>query len=81
VEIWSPGNTRAERDTKAAVYANASVPYFWEVYEDRIGALTLITHVLKDGQYVEDLTARPGTTATINAAPVPVTFDPAVLHP
>jgi Uma2 family endonuclease len=81
VEIWSPGNTRAERDTKAAVYANASVPYFWEVHEDRIGALTLITHVLKDGQYVEDLTARPGITATINAAPVPVTFDPAVLHP
>lgn len=81
VEIWSPGNTRAERDTKAAVYANANVPYFWEVTEDRIGALTLTTHVLKDGQYVEDLTARPGTTVTINAAPVPVTFDPAVLHP
>jgi hypothetical protein len=70
-----------KRDTKAAVYANASVPYFWEVHEDRIGAFTLITHVLKDGQYVEDLTARPGITATINAAPVPVTFDPAVLHP
>ena len=81
VEIWSPGNTRAERDTKAAVYANANVPYFWEVTEDRIGALTLTTHVLKDGQYVEDLTAKPGTTVTINAAPVPVTFDPAVLHP
>jgi Uma2 family endonuclease len=81
VEVWSPGNTRAERDTKAAVYANANVPYFWEVTEDRIGALTLTTHVLKDGQYVEDLTAKPGTTVTINAAPVPVTFDPAVLHP
>jgi Uma2 family endonuclease len=81
VEIWSPSNTRAERDTKAGVYAGANVPYFWEVYQDRLGSLTLITHVLKDGRYVEDLTAKPGTTVTINAAPVPVTFDPAILHP
>lgn len=81
VEIWSPGNTRAERETKAAVYADANVPYFWEISEDRIGSIKLVTHVLKDGQYVEDLTVRPGTTVTINAAPVPVTFDPAILHP
>lgn len=77
VEIWSPSNTRAERDTKAAAYGGAKVPYFWEISED----LTLVTHILKDGQYVEDLTARPGETVTINAAPVPVTFDPAILHP
>ena len=81
VEIWSPGNTRAERDTKAAVYADAGVPYFWEINEDRIGSLTLTTHVLKDGQYVEDLTAKPGTTVIVNAAPVPVTLDLAILHP
>src|SRR6476469_1156751 len=61
--------------------ASGNVPYFWEVNEDRLGSLTLVTHVLKDGQYVEDLTARPGTTVTINAAPVPVAFDPAILHP
>lgn len=81
VEVWSPGNSRAERETKKAVYASGNVPYFWEVNEDRLGSLTLVTHVLKDGQYVEDLTARPGTTVTINAAPVPVAFDPAILHP
>ena len=81
VEVWSPGNTRAERETKKAVYASGNVPFFWEVNEDRLGSLTLVTHVLKDGQYVEDLTARPGTTVTINAAPVPVAFDPAILHP
>jgi Uma2 family endonuclease len=81
VEVWSPGNTRAERETKKAVYASGNLPYFWEVNEDRLGSLTLVTHVLKDGQYVEDLTARPGTTVTINAAPVPVAFDPAILHP
>lgn len=81
VEIWSPGNTRAERETKFAVYAGAKVPYFWTVSEDRLGSLTLVTHVLKNGQYVEDLTASSGTTVTVTAAPVPVTFDPAILHP
>lgn len=81
VEIWSPGNPRAERDTKTSVYAGANVPYFWEVDMDRLGALRLVTHVLKDGQYVQDLIAEPGVTVTINAAPVPVTFDPAILHP
>jgi hypothetical protein len=41
----------------------------------------LTTHVLKDGQYVQDLIAKPGTTTTVNAAPVPVTFDLATLQP
>jgi Uma2 family endonuclease len=81
VEVWSPSNTRAERDTKKAVYASGNVPFFWEITQDRLSSRTLITHVLKDGQYVEDLTAKPGTTVTVNAAPVPVTFDPAILHP
>lgn len=81
VEIWSPGNTRTERDTKAAAYAGADVPYFWEVNQDRVGAMTLTTHELRDGKYVETLTAGPGATVTIDAAPVPVTIDPAVLHP
>lgn len=81
VEIWSPGNSRTERETKAAAYAGANVPYFWVINEDRIGAMTVIAYVLKDGQYVEDVSAGPGTSVTINAAPVPVTFDPAELHP
>jgi Uma2 family endonuclease len=81
VEVWSPSDTRTERDTKAAAYASANVPYFWVANQDRIGSFTLVTHVLKDRQYEEDLTARPGSTATVNAAPVPITFDPAILHP
>jgi Uma2 family endonuclease len=81
VEIWSPGNTRAERETKAVAYANADVPYFWTVAEDQLGSLTLVTHVLKEGQYVEELSVRPGMTVTTSAAPVPVTFDPACLLP
>ncbi|MFI5783643.1 Uma2 family endonuclease [Nocardia sp. NPDC051570] len=31
VEVWSPGNSRAERDTKTAAYAGAGVPYLWLV--------------------------------------------------
>lgn len=80
---WRSGRraTPGLSGTKAGIYSGAGVPYFWEVNEDRMGALTLVTHVLKDGQYVEDLTATPGTTVTVHAAPVPVTFGPAVLHP
>jgi Uma2 family endonuclease len=29
VEVWSTGNTREERDTKIAAYANAGIPYLW----------------------------------------------------
>lgn len=81
VEIWSPSNSRAERETKAVAYAGANVPYFWVVKEDRGGAMTVTAYVLKDGKYLEDVTAGPGTTVTITAAPVPVTFDPAELQP
>jgi Uma2 family endonuclease len=77
VEIWSPGNTRTERDTKMAAYAGAGVPYFWAV--DPEGAVT--THWLKDGRYVEEMVVRPGSTVTTVAAPVSVTFDPAQLRP
>lgn len=42
--------------------------------------MTVTAHVLKDGQYVPDRTTGPGATVTINAAPVPVTLDPATLH-
>ncbi|KZM70246.1 hypothetical protein AWN90_06795 [Nocardia terpenica] len=31
VEVWSSGNTRAERDTKVAAYAGARIPYLWIV--------------------------------------------------
>ncbi|MPZ81506.1 MAG: Uma2 family endonuclease [Actinophytocola sp.] len=81
VEIWSPGNSRAERDTKAAAYASADVPYFWVVDQDRIGGLRVVSHVLDNGRYVEDVVATPGKMTTIKAAPVPVTFDPADLLP
>ena len=82
VEVWSPGNKRAERETKVAEYAGAGVPFFWGVKQDRFGSCTVTAYYLEDGQYVEELTAKPGTTVTVKkAAPVPVTFDPADLDP
>jgi Uma2 family endonuclease len=82
VEVWSPGNTRGERETKMAAYAGAGVPFFWAVNQDKNGRSTVTAYYLKDGRYIEELTARPGTAVTIQtAAPVPVTFDPADLDP
>lgn len=81
-EVWSPGNTRAERETKMAEYAGAGVPFFWTVNQDKAGRSTVTAYHLDRGRYVEELKARPGTTVTIKvAAPVPVTFDPADLDP
>jgi Uma2 family endonuclease len=82
VEVWSPSNSRTERETKMAAYAGAGVPYFWAVNQDRIGASTVTAYYLKNGRYVEELAAGPGTIVTIKvAAPVPVTFDPRDLGP
>jgi hypothetical protein len=80
-EVWSPGNTRDERDSKIIGYANAGVPYFWALHQDRFGDVTVTAYRLENGQYVEELTAQPGETVTVKAAPEPVTFDPAVLSP
>lgn len=80
-EVWYPGNTRDERDSKIIGYANAGVPYFWALHQDRFGDVTVTAYRLENGQYVEELTARPGETVTVKAAPEPVTFDPATLSP
>jgi Uma2 family endonuclease len=76
VEIWSPSNTRAERETKMAAYAAAGVPSFWTLDEDD----TLTAYRLKDGLYVVEAVGRPGMPAATTAAPVPITVDPADLR-
>ena len=82
VEIWSPGNTHGERESKIAAYAGAGVPFLWTAEFDRFGAeLSVTAHRLVRGQYVAEVTAKPGVATTIEAAPVPVTFDPADLVP
>lgn len=80
VEVWSPSNTRTERDTKAA-YAAAEVPYFWVVNQDRVGAMTVTACQLANGKYEEETTAEPGRLTTVKAAPVPVELDASILHP
>jgi Uma2 family endonuclease len=79
VEIWSPGNAHSERETKGAAYAGAGVLFFWAVDFDKSGAPTITAHRLVRGEYVVADVAKPGTTTTITAAPVPVTVDPADL--
>jgi Uma2 family endonuclease len=81
IEVISPGNNRQEQEDKLSGYAAAGVQYYWIVRQIGIGAVTVTAYQLKGDRYVEEVTAAPGSTVTITAAPVPVTFDPAALHP
>ena len=81
VEVWSGGNKRSERESKIAAYAAAGVAYFWALSQSKFGGVSVTTYRLENGKYVEELTAQPGETVTVKAAPEPVTFDPAVLSP
>ncbi|MBV8932153.1 MAG: Uma2 family endonuclease, partial [Kutzneria sp.] len=71
VEVWSPGNTRSERDTKMAAYAGAGVPFLWTVDQAET-SVVLTTYRLESGRYVRDLRAGTGERVRITAAPVPV---------
>jgi Uma2 family endonuclease len=79
-EVWSPGNSRAERETKVGAYAAAGVPYLWTVVldEDR-HASEVAAARLENGHYRIVDVAAPGQVALFTAAPVPVSFDPAYL--
>lgn len=82
VEIWSPGNSHGERDSKIAAYAGAGVPFLWTAEFDKFGTgLSVTAYRLEHGVYVAEVTAKPGVATAIEAAPVPVTFDPADLVP
>jgi Uma2 family endonuclease len=81
VEIWSPGNSHSEREVKRQAYAGAGVLFFWAVDFDRSGVPSITAHRLVDGDYEVAQIAKPGTTTTITASPVPVTLDPADLLP
>lgn len=76
VEIWSPGNPRAERETKMAAYADAGVPFLWTLDQgNQLRDLTLTAYRLESGQYVESDVMRAGTPAAITASPIPITLD------
>jgi Uma2 family endonuclease len=76
VEVWSPGNPRAERETKMAAYASAGVPFLWTFDQgDQLRGPTLTAYRLENGQYVEENTIQAGAPTTITAAPIPITLD------
>lgn len=48
VEVWSPGNSKAERDKKRQIYEEKAVKEFWAIYpKERI----IKVEVLEDGRY------------------------------
>jgi len=77
VEVWSPGNQRAERETKMAGYAAASVPFLWTVDQpdDLRTVPTLTAYRLQAGQYTQENVLQAAGPSTITAAPVPITLD------
>lgn len=75
-EVWSPGNSNADRVRKFDAYAQASVRYFWTVEQD---GPVVDAFELRAGRYRHAASLRAGTVGTITAAPVPVKFDPAEL--
>jgi len=80
VEVWSPGNSLAERQFTMLGYAGAGVPFFWAV--DRQGAhdgLRLTAYRLDKGAYREENALKPGEAAAVTASPVPITLDVADL--
>ncbi|MFE2754399.1 Uma2 family endonuclease [Actinosynnema sp. NPDC059335] len=76
VEIWSPGNQRAERETKTLAYAEARVPFLWTIEQaSKFHGWRLTAHRLTGEEYVAENVLEAGTPATITAAPVPITLD------
>jgi Uma2 family endonuclease len=82
VEIWSSSNNAQERETKTAAYEGAGIPYFWSIAHSGSGIdLAIHTYRLEGRRYVDAGSFIPGNRALIQAAPVPVTCDPADLLP
>lgn len=79
VEVWSPGNTREERDTKIAGYAAARVPYLWIVELPQGQPAKFCGYRLGETGYRQEVYAASGET--VNApGPVPVVVDTASLR-
>ncbi len=72
VEVWSPGNSREERDTKIAAYAGARVPYLWIVELPDGQPAQFWGYRLGETGYRQEVYAAAGETVT---APAPVAVD------
>ncbi|ONI82603.1 hypothetical protein ALI22I_41920 [Saccharothrix sp. ALI-22-I] len=76
VEVWSPGNTRAEREAKMDAYASAGVPYVWTIdQKNDLHQLKLTAYRLDGDHYVVEQAVHAAGPVTITAAPVPITVD------
>ncbi|WP_082393182.1 Uma2 family endonuclease [Nocardia arizonensis] len=78
VEVWSPGNSRAERDTKIAGYASAKVPYLWVVELPEGKPPRFEGYRLGESGYVQEVFAVSGETI-VAPGPVPVEIDTSAL--
>ncbi|MQA10664.1 MAG: Uma2 family endonuclease [Pseudonocardiaceae bacterium] len=78
VEVWSPGNSQSERDTKMAAYAGAGVPYLWIVDLPAGKPPQFCGYRLSGGGYRQDVFAG-ASDEVIAPGPVPVTVDTARL--
>lgn len=82
VEVWSPANRTAERDTKMASYANAGVPFFWGVERrPKLNAMQMTAFRLENGLYKAENILEVEGPEPITASPVPITLDLADLTP
>jgi Uma2 family endonuclease len=79
VEVWSPGNTREERDTKIAAYAGARVQYLWVVELPGAEPARFWGYRFGENGYRQEVHASAGESI-IAPAPVPVTVDTSLLR-
>ncbi|WP_051182337.1 Uma2 family endonuclease [Nocardia vinacea] len=79
VEVWSPGNTREERDTRIAGYAAARVPYLWIVELPENKPARFQGYRLGERGYRQEVYVAAGETA-VAPGPVPITVNTADLR-
>jgi len=79
VEIWSPGNTRRERDDKIAAYAGAHVHYLWIVELPKGRPVRFWGYQLGESGYEQMVYADAGEVVTA-PGPVPVKVPTAQLR-
>ncbi|WP_433525648.1 Uma2 family endonuclease [Nocardia pseudovaccinii] len=79
VEVWSPGNTREERDTEIAGYAAARVPYLWVVELPEDKPARFWGYRLGESGYRQEVYVAAGETV-VAPGPVPITVNTADLR-
>ncbi|MFE3541367.1 Uma2 family endonuclease [Nocardia sp. NPDC059177] len=79
VEVWSPGNSREERDTKVAAYASARIQNLWIVELPMGKPVRFWGYALGETGYRQEVFADSGETVKA-PGPVPVVIDTSQLR-